>query len=152
MPVFLRDVRDDEFPAWLLAARSFYVSDLERHAELPKQKAEEKADRDYGMLFPDGKPTDGQHLFTIEDSQGEPIGRLFFAERSTGIWLYEIEIEESVRGRGLGREAMLAFEQRARELGAAKVTLNVFGGNEVARSLYRTLGYAEESVHMGKRL
>jgi RimJ/RimL family protein N-acetyltransferase len=104
------------------------------------------------MLFPDGKPTGGQHLLTIEDSRGESIGRLFFAERSTGIWLYEIEIEESVRGRGLGREAMLAFEQRARELGAEKVTLNVFGGNEVARSLYRSLGYAEESVHMRKRL
>jgi RimJ/RimL family protein N-acetyltransferase len=152
MPVFLRELRDDEFPAWLEAARRFYVSDLERHAELPRQEAEEKADRDYGMLFRDGEPTSGQHLLTIEDSQGASIGRLFFAERSTGIWLYEIEIEESVRGRGLGREAMLAFEQRARELGAEKVTLNVFGGNEVARSLYRSLGYAEESVHMRKRL
>lgn len=152
MSVRLRELRDDEFPAWIEAARSFYVSDLERHAELPRHEAEEKADRDYGMLFPDGKPTDGQHLFVIEDSRGESIGRLFFAERSTGIWLYEVEIEESVRGRGLGREAMLAFEQRARELGAEKVTLNVFGGNEVARSLYRSLGYSEESVHMGKRL
>lgn len=152
MRVRLRELRDDEFPAWLEAARSFYVSDLERHADLPRKEAEEKADRDYGTLFPDGKPTGGQHLLTIEDSRGVSIGRLFFAERSNGIWLYEIEIEESVRGRGLGREAMLAFEQRARELGARKVTLNVFGGNEVARSLYRSLGYAEESVHMGKRL
>ena len=152
MPVFLRELRHDELLAWLEAARSFYVSELARHAELPRQEAEEKADRDYGMLFPDGKPTGGQHLLTIEDSRGESIGRLFFAERSTGIWLYEIEIEGSVRGRGLGREAMLAFEQRARELGAEKVTLNVFGGNEVARSLYRSLGYAEESVHMRKRL
>jgi GNAT superfamily N-acetyltransferase len=116
MPVFLRELRDDEFPAWLEAARSFYVSDLERHAQLPRQEAEEKADRDYGMLFPDGKPTDSQHLFTIEDSRGEPVGRLFFAERSTGIWLYEIEIEERLRGRGFGREAMLAFEQRAGSL------------------------------------
>jgi len=152
MHVRLRELRDDEFPAWLEAARSFYVSDLERHAGLSRHEAEEKADRDHGMLFPDGKPTDGQYLFTIEDSRGESIGRLFFAERSTGIWLYEVEIEESVRGRGLGREAMLAFEQHARELGAERVTLNVFGGNEVARSLYRSLGYAEESVHMGKRL
>ena len=47
---------------------------------------------------------------------------------------------------------MLAFEERARELGAEKVTLNVFGGNDVARSLYRSLGYVEESVHMRKRL
>jgi ribosomal protein S18 acetylase RimI-like enzyme len=66
--------------------------------------------------------------------------------------LYEIELDEHVRGRGLGREAMVAFEERARELGARNITLNVFGGNEVARSLYRSLGYVEQSVHMSKRL
>jgi ribosomal protein S18 acetylase RimI-like enzyme len=88
----------------------------------------------------------------IEDERGDPIGRVFFAERAAGMWLYEIELDEAVRGRGLGREAMLAFEARARELGAEKVTLNVFGGNDIARSLYRSLGYVEESVQMGKRL
>ncbi len=87
-----------------------------------------------------------------EDEQGASIGRLFFAERPAGVWLYEIELDERVRGRGLGREAMVVFEERARELGAKKITLNVFGGNEVARSLYRSLGYLEESVHMAKRL
>jgi RimJ/RimL family protein N-acetyltransferase len=152
MPAFLRELRDDEFPRWLEAARRFYVNDLERHAGMPRADAEEKADRDYGAVFPDGSPGEGQHLFTIEDEQEDPIGRLFFAERPSGVWLYEIELDEVVRGRGLGREAMLAFESLARELGAEKVTLNVFGGNEVARSLYRSLGYVEESVQMGKRL
>jgi len=152
MRVRLRELRDDELPAWLEAARRFYVNDLERHAGLTRIEAEEKAGRDHGAHFPDGKPTAGQHLFCIEDERGDEIGRLWFAARPSGVWLYEIELEERVRGRGLGREAMLAFEERARELGAEKVTLNVFGGNEVARSLYRSLGYAEESVHMGKRL
>ena len=72
--------------------------------------------------------------------------------RPTGVWLYEIELDEAARGRGLGREAMIEFEARARDLGAEKLALNVFGGNEVARSLYRSLGYVEESVQMGKRL
>ncbi len=27
-----------------------------------------------------------------------------------------------------------------------------WGGNAVARGLYRSLGYAEQSVHMGKRI
>ena len=30
------------------------------------------------------------------------------------------------------------------------VALNVFGGNEVARNLYRSLGYAEAAVFMHK--
>jgi len=152
MSIRLRELRDDELPEWLDAARRFYVSDLERHAGMTPAEAEAKAGRDHEALFPDGRPMEGQHLFAIEDEHGEALGRLFFAMRPSGVWLYEIELEERFRGRGLGRTAMLAFEDLARELGAEKVTLNVFGGNEVARSLYRSLGYAEEAVHMGKRL
>lgn len=152
MRVRLRELHDDELPEWLDTARRFYVGDLVRHAGMTSAEAEEKARRDHEALFPDGRPKEGQHLFALEDDRGEAIGRLFFATRPGGVWLYEIELDERFRGRGLGREAMLAFEERARELGAEKVTLNVFGGNDVARSLYRSLGYVEESVHMRKRL
>jgi len=152
MRVRLRELSDDELPEWLAAARCFYVDDLQRHAGMTSAEADEKARRDHESLFPDGKPKEGQHLFTIEDEGGEAIGRLFFATRPGGVWLYEIELEERFRGRGLGREAMLVFENRAGGRGAVKGTLNVFGGNDVARSLYRSLGYAEEAVNMGKRL
>jgi ribosomal protein S18 acetylase RimI-like enzyme len=47
---------------------------------------------------------------------------------------------------------MLALEGEVSSLGHESVTLNVWGGNEVARGLYRSLGYVEESVHMRKRL
>jgi ribosomal protein S18 acetylase RimI-like enzyme len=152
MPVFLREVRDDEFPVWLETGRRSYVRDLVHNAGMTLSEAEEKATRDHSAVFPEGRPTADQHLFVIEDEGGSPIGRLFFALRPTGVWLYEIELDEAARGRGLGREAMLEFETRARDLGAEKLGLNVFGGNEVARSLYRSLGYVEESVQMGKRL
>jgi len=39
-----------------------------------------------------------------------------------------------------------------RERGGARVELTVFGGNEVARTLYRSLGYEESAVWMGKDL
>lgn len=152
MPVILREVRADEFPAWLETGRRFYVRDLVHNAGMTRAEAEEKARRDHNAVFPEGRPTADQHLFVIDDEDGNPIGRLFFALRPTGVWLYEIELDEAARGRGLGREAMLEFEARARDLGAEKLGLNVLGGNEIARSLYRSLGYAEESVQMGKRL
>jgi ribosomal protein S18 acetylase RimI-like enzyme len=150
--VRLRPVRDDELPAWLESARRFYVDDLVVNGGLTKAEAEEKAARDHGALFPGGRPGEGSHVLVVEDEAGAPIGRLWFAERPFGVWLYEIELDPSVRGRGLGRETMRAFEEQARALGAEKIVLNVFAGNEVARSLYRSLGYAEESVHMAKRL
>jgi RimJ/RimL family protein N-acetyltransferase len=150
--VRLRELHDDELPAWLDGMRRFYVDDLERHGGRTRDEAQAKSERDHGALFPDGKPAPDNHLYILEDENGEPIGRLWFAERPYGLWLYGIELDERVRGRGLGRAAMLAFEEHARELGARKVTLNVFGGNSVARSLYASLGYLEEAVQMSKQL
>jgi hypothetical protein len=42
--------------------------------------------------------------------------------------------------------------EQARSLGHSHIALNVFGGNHVARSLYRSLGYAETPVFMCKTL
>jgi ribosomal protein S18 acetylase RimI-like enzyme len=47
---------------------------------------------------------------------------------------------------------MLLAEGEARRRGLSRVALNVFGGNEVARNLYRSLGYEETAVTMRKTL
>jgi RimJ/RimL family protein N-acetyltransferase len=47
---------------------------------------------------------------------------------------------------------MLALEEQALALGYTRVELNVFGGNEVARRLYRALGYTETAVAMAKNI
>jgi ribosomal protein S18 acetylase RimI-like enzyme len=39
-----------------------------------------------------------------------------------------------------------------RSLGHDGIGLNVWGGNEVARGLYRSLGYVERSLQMRKQL
>jgi ribosomal protein S18 acetylase RimI-like enzyme len=66
------------------------------------------------------------------------------------IWVYGVEIDASFRGRGLGRAAMLFVEDEARRRGIPRIALNVFGGNEVARGLYCSLGYDEVAVEMAK--
>ena len=47
---------------------------------------------------------------------------------------------------------MLALEEEVRALGFNRIALNVWGGNDVARRLYRSLAWAEDSVHMSKPL
>ena len=51
-----------------------------------------------------------------------------------------------------GRAAMEFTEDEARRRGITKVSLNVFGGNDVARSLYLSLGYRETAIYMEKPL
>jgi ribosomal protein S18 acetylase RimI-like enzyme len=47
---------------------------------------------------------------------------------------------------------MVLAEDEARRRGLDRVGLNVSGGNTAARSLYRSLGYAETAVEMSKRI
>jgi GNAT superfamily N-acetyltransferase len=90
------------------------------------------------------------------DDDGRFAGYLWLCDRDGelghSLFVYAVEIDEDFRGRGLGRAAMVFAEEEARRLGIAKVALNVFGGNAVARHLYLDLGYTETAVHMEKRV
>ena len=68
-----------------------------------------------------------------------------------GRWrLFEVEDQAGHRGKGYGRGAMVLAEEEAQARGHRRIELNVFGGNDVARSLYRSLGFEEVAVSMGK--
>jgi ribosomal protein S18 acetylase RimI-like enzyme len=47
---------------------------------------------------------------------------------------------------------MRLAEDEARGRGIDRIELNVFGGNDVARGLYRSLGYVETAAQMRKDL
>src|SRR5262249_37801191 len=137
--------------------RQRYADDLVSQAGFPRETAEQKAERDWASLLPDGKILDGHFLFAIEEvKSGQRVGVLWFARRDADIgeaaFIYDINIDEDQRGRGLGRAAMLALEHEVRKLGLERISLNVFGGNTVARGLYNSLGYTESAVWMTKAI
>ncbi len=157
MSVRLRPLREDEYAEFLEHGRRQYADDLHRNGSLTPQAAVVKAERDFAQALPDGLATPGQTVSAIEElATGERVGRMWFAAREldgrTVAYLYDITIDERHRGRGLGRAAMLAFEQAAAADGHEIIELNVFGGNARARGLYRSLGFVETAVHMQKRL
>jgi ribosomal protein S18 acetylase RimI-like enzyme len=153
--VRLRPIRAGEFPAFAAASRDGYAEGIELHGGQTHEAAQRKADEDMAAVLPRGLETPGHRIFALE-ADGVVVGRLWLAERdSVGrkvLYIYDISIEPQHQGHGYGRAAMTLAEGVARELGLARIELNVFGGNEVARGLYRSLGYVETAVHMGKDL
>jgi ribosomal protein S18 acetylase RimI-like enzyme len=123
---------------------------------LSSAAAARKAEEDTARLFPSGAVQDGHFLYVLETESGERAGRLWWAvEERDGdriAFLYDVYLDERFRGSGLGREAMTLLEDDVRSHGLGRIQLNVFGGNERARALYRSLGYAEQAVTMGKTL
>jgi ribosomal protein S18 acetylase RimI-like enzyme len=154
----LRPLRPDELGAYIEHGRAAYERDLADQAGLVPAAARKKTEEDWARLFPDGTVPPGNELYAVEDADtGERVGDLWFAERDNdagekSLYVYSVEIAPELRGRGLGREAMQLFEDEARRRGLSEANLTVMGGNEVARSLYHSLGYVERAVFMSKDL
>ena len=148
-------MREDEFERWLPKMRQGYAEDMIRNGGVAEERAHAKASNDVEQLFPGERPSPDQLVFVIE-ADGEPVGDLWVAERDgdlePSLWIYDVHVAEAHRGRGYGRAAMLYAEEEARRRGIGQVALMVLGGNEVARGLYRSLGYVENAVFMSRQV
>jgi GNAT superfamily N-acetyltransferase len=145
-------MNEAEYADWRPRVEIEYAQDI-IDAGIDEQAARDKAKRDFPALLPDGLATAGQDIYTVVED-GEPAGTLWLCERNvdTGrvLFVYDVRIYESRRGHGLGKAAMHFAEDEARRRGIDQVALNVFGGNDGARKLYHSLGYAEIAVYMTK--
>jgi ribosomal protein S18 acetylase RimI-like enzyme len=155
MSARLRPMREDEFPSFAERSQAVYAADMIVNGGMDEAMARRKAASDFGGLFPQGFDS-AVELRVVEDDTGDAVGHVVWGEREQhGLryaFLYDIEISETERGRGYGRAAMELLEQEVRGRGYERLQLNVFGGNERARTLYRSLGFEEQSVQMGKTL
>jgi ribosomal protein S18 acetylase RimI-like enzyme len=61
-------------------------------------------------------------------------------------------VEPDARRRGVAKALLAAAEEQARSSGLQHISLMVTHGNEAARRLYASLGFADERVQMTKRL
>lgn len=146
----------DTWETWRLAAISAYAADMERTGAWPADEGQVRAAELFAHLVPDGLRTPGHEFRSIMNEAGVVVGALWFAaEGEVGrgsAFIWDIVIDPAHRGRGYGRAAMEALELLARSIGYDAIRLHVFGDNEVARHLYRAIGYAETDVTMMKSL
>lgn len=149
----LRPMTADEIAPFLEVQWRGYVEHRVEFGGEDRAEAVRIATEQHERFFPDGRPAPGHHLFTARDAAGERVGVLWMFLRSPDVaWIFDVEIDQTRRGHGLGRALMLLAHGWAQSQGASVVELNVFGGNAVARGLYTSLGYTERSVHMAKTL
>lgn len=108
-------------------------------------------------LLPQGLATPDNHFFTIRESREQAsIGALWLAVQDRAGkrigYVYEISIKPEHRRKGHARRALMAIEERARELGLLGMALHVFGHNTRAHALYAKLGYRPTNISMFKAI
>ena len=148
-------MRPEEFAGWLPVAQERYAQDLARSFGVDIETARAQATRDAQRFFPDDLLAAG-HAVSVIEADGERVGELWLGdgdgEFQRSLFVYDIHVDERHRGRGIGRRAMLLAEDEARRRGHDRISLNTMGDNEMARHLYRSLGYTETFVSMEKTL
>lgn len=143
-------MRQDELAAYRTGAVATYARSREEAGE-SAALARATSEESFSEMLPDGRPAPGQHLFSVRED-GVPAGVLWVCERwPAQAFVYDVEVDEAFRGRGLGAAAMVHAALWTRQRGMAWLGLNVFGPNLHARSLYERLGYLVEEEHFVHR-
>lgn len=138
----VRRLTEEEYPGWFAAEEAAYIADIVRAGALTPEQAQEKSDQDFASHLPQGYRTPG-HAFYAMEAEGGVIGtgwvnHGFLPGVTFG---FSLEVHEEHRGKGYGRAAMAVGEWATRQGGDEAMMFNVFGGNEVAMSLYDSTGF-----------
>jgi len=152
--VRLRAMTADEFQAFLDWSVPEYARDHVTSGRWKESEAVERSRAEHAELLPQGVNTPNNFLRTIHDEGGTRVGEVWFALQKDGdssqVFVYWIGINEPYRRKGYATEVFHIIEAEAKRLGATRVALHVFGGNQAGRALYEHLGYAVTNVIMTK--
>jgi RimJ/RimL family protein N-acetyltransferase len=154
--VSLSPMPPDRFAAFREHAVAHYARDKVDSGVWSPGEAPRRAAAEFDGLLPDGTATGDHFLYSIRNTSSEEVGTVWFARLTTGVgravWIYDVEIFDRFRRQGYATQGLRAVEQMARELGADRIELHVFGHNPAAISLYERSGYAPTSIVMSKPL
>ncbi|TCS93676.1 GNAT family N-acetyltransferase [Hazenella coriacea] len=150
--VKLVPMTEQDFLAYEEKSIQTYAENKIKAGNWSKETAMELSQESFRNLLPQQTQTPGQYLFNIMSDQEEVVGHLWFAVKKDTAFLYHILIFEEFQGRGFGKQAMAALEEKVKEFQVTKISLHAFGFNERAISLYKKIGYEITNVNMSKSL
>ncbi|WP_058303107.1 GNAT family N-acetyltransferase [Gorillibacterium timonense] len=148
---------EEDYQHYLEHAAKDYALEKVRSGAWTEDEALKRSEEAFQSLLPDGMATADTLLFRIEDAEkAEKVGYLWLHERNSptgrAFFIYDFLIFEPSQGKGYGKQAMAALDEKAKELGIAQISLHVFGHNTRAIRLYEKSGYKVTDLSMSKAL
>ena len=151
MKIELKTMNQSEYESFMARSIPEYAKEKQRAEGLTAQAATALAKRTFEELLPHGLKSEDQYLYCFTLS-GQSVGELWLAKRGDGCFIYELYLDESLRGQGLGKQLMGLIDSEAKRLDFKVIRLHVFGHNKIATKLYQSCGYEVTNLNMTKRL
>ncbi len=146
----------EEFKIWFSRSYTAYAKDKKIANGYSDEEAIKIAKLDFDRLLPHGLDTKDSFLYTAKNDANERLGFIWGNVKGEGrfarAFIYDIIIEEKYRGLGNGKKLMLLFENEMKQLKVSRIGLHVFGFNERAIKLYKSLDYLTTDLQMEKKI
>lgn len=153
--VTLETMSLEEYTSWKRNVIRDYAEAKIRVGNIPSEDALDASEVEFMELFPNELNTLDAEFYTVVDkNRDKKVGLLCTKIRNQGreVLICDIQINETFRGQGYGKQTLEALELQVRQLGIPKISLHVFGDNEIALKLYRSFGFVATNLLMSKVL
>ena len=147
----LEPIQREDFERFLESEIRGYADDHVRNGNWPVEGALERSRKEFETLLPNGIHSKDQYLWSIVDKENK-IGMLWVQIKDQKAFIYDFVIDEALRGKGYGKQALTAMDEKLKSLKVESVELHVFGDNITAQELYKKMGYQITGIHMKKKL
>ncbi|MDT2011822.1 GNAT family N-acetyltransferase [Carnobacterium divergens] len=153
----LKKMTQSDFDDFLSLSILDYAKDKVAAGTWSGDEAIALATTTFNELLPKGIHTENEFLFSIiEPSLSSKVGYLWFHAHhdKTGksAFIYDFVIFEPFRGSGYGTKAIEILIKEIKTMHFDKISLHVFGHNEVALSLYKKMGFVTTDINMTRYL
>jgi ribosomal protein S18 acetylase RimI-like enzyme len=150
--VKLVPMQQDDFEIFLEHGIREYAADHVRNGNWPAEGALERAKKEFERYLPDGLHSKDQYLWSLLDEEGNKIGVLWVQVKDQKAFIFNFVIDEEFRGKGFGKQALIAMDEKLKSMGVESVALHVFGDNVTAQELYKKMGFEIVGINMRKDL
>jgi ribosomal protein S18 acetylase RimI-like enzyme len=151
--VQLVPMKQEDFEHYLECDIKDYAEHHVRNGNWKKEEALERSRKEHQELLPDGLQSKDQYLFSIFDNtSGQKLGVLWVNITDNQAFIYDFRIDEGERGKGYGKQALTALDEKLKLMNVESVGLHVFGDNTTAQELYKKVGYQITGIQMKKAL
>lgn len=145
-------IQQEDFDKMIDTEIRGYAEEHVRNGNWPAEGALERSKKEFDALLPDGIHSKDQYLWSIVDEDSNKIGVLWVQVKDQKAFIYDFVIDEAFRGKGYGKQALIAMDEKLKSMNVESVGLHVFGDNITAQELYKKMGFQITGIHMKKEL
>ncbi len=153
--ITLRPISQPDYEIFFRDSVRDFAADKVQSGNWHEEDALERSREEHEKLLPDGRATKEHFIYTIfDDKANGNIGILWVHVKMDAphreAFIFDFVIEERHRGKGFGKQALIALDEIMQGIGVESIALHVFGFNTNAIGLYKKSGYEVTDLQMRK--